>query len=194
MVEIIDYNIYTTPFKDLPCLEDAIQKGYSEEDEQNRTVSIGIRQQPAAIIYAINSLIKQGNSNYFSVIERHAIYYAISALKKDLELIISKRRELEESGSVEDLELLYGTENNLSFLGVIKSSPGHVYMPFWCSEWIHSNSNLLGINTTKFSVFLLLWALNKSTIVNPSVKSEIKKNAEWFTLYINKQKEKFQIE
>ena len=191
-IEIIDYSVYTTPFKDLPCLEDAIQKGYSTEDEQNKTVSLRIRGQLSAVNYAISSLIRQGNSNYYSVIQRHAIYYAVSILKKDIEAITNKKREIEENGTVEELELKF-SEQNLQLLGPTSDRPSHVYMPYWCSEWINSNSDAFGLSTKRFAVFLLVCALNKSTITNQNIKSEIHKNTEWFMKYIQQQKNRYNL-
>jgi hypothetical protein len=184
MVEIIDYNIYTTPFKDLPCLEDAIQKSYSTDDEQNRTVSISTREYPASMPYGIEALIEEGHSNYFSVIERHAIYYGVSILQNKVNEIVKKCRIIAKTGSVLDNDMrLYNTQG-IPFKTRTKKDKTNISMPYWCSEWISSNHRYLNIPAGRLSAFILIVALSKSTIPNVEVSKEIKDEAEWFLGYV----------
>ncbi len=184
MVELIDYNVYLTPIRDLPCLEDVIQKGYSTEDEQNKTVEITVRKKPAAINYAIDSLIDQGQSNYFSVIERHAILYGVSLSESIVKDIATKRREISRAGSVWDLEMQLNNCSGLKFKTMTVEERTGIHMPIWCKEWINSNSRHLGMSSGSLATFLLVHALSKSIILNPHVETLINDEAKWFTDYL----------
>lgn len=185
MVEIIDYNIYTTPFKELPCLEDAIQKSYSTDDEQNKTMSITIREYPVSIPYGIESLIEDGLSNYFSVIERHAIYYAVSITQAKVQEIVKTCRRISKQGSIMDNDLLLYNSGGIPFKTRTKQEMSHISMPYWCKEWINSNHRYLNLSAGKVATFLLMLALSKSTIYNPEVKKDIDIEAEWFNNFLN---------
>lgn len=184
MVEIIDYNIYTTPFKELPCLEDAIQKSYSTDDEQNRTVSLSVREFPASMPYGVEALIEDGYSNYFSVIERHAIYYGVSILQNKVQEIVKKCRLIAKTGSVLENDMrLYNTQG-IPFRTRTKKDKTNISMPYWCMEWISSNHRYLNIPAGRLGAFILIIALSKSSIPNPMVKKEIDEEANWFLGYI----------
>lgn len=189
MVEIIDYNIYTTPFKELPCLEDAIQKSYSTDDEQNKTVGQTVREYPACISYGIESLIYEGHSNYFSVIERHAVYYAVSLLQNKVKEIADKCREVNVKCSTLESSIyldrkLYN-EKGLQFLTYTKIDMINISLPMWCKEWIQSNRRYLNMSSGALTVYLIIVALNRSTIHNRAIKDEIDKEAKWFLGYID---------
>lgn len=186
MIEIIDYDVYTTPFKDLPCLEDAIQKGYSTDDEQNRTVSLSVREYPASMPYGIESLIEDGYSNYFSVIERHAIYYGVSIMQAKIHDIVKKCRTIAKTGSVLDNDMRLYNTNGIPFKNRTKKDKTNLYMPAWCLEWISSNHRYINIPAGRFAGFLLMVALTRSTIPNELVRTEIKTESEWFLGYIDK--------
>jgi hypothetical protein len=185
MVELIDYNIYLTPIRSLPCLEDVIQKGYSTDDEQNKTTKISVREHPLAIDYAMYSLMHQGISNHISFIQRHAVYYAISLIETELKAIATHHHKVAECGSVRDIHMILNGSSGVPFCTMTTKERSEVYLPAWCADWINSNHKYLNIPSGRLAVFLLVIALDKSTLLNPEVRSQINEESEWFKKYVN---------
>lgn len=178
------YDIYLAPVRDLPHLEDVIERGYSTEEESHKTVEITVRKRPAAMNYAIDSLIDQGYSNYFSVIERHAVLYGVSLVEDIVKQIANKKREMSRTGMVWDLELVHNSSSGLKFKTMTIEERSGIHMPSWCKEWIGSNSRYLGMHGGTLAVFLVIRALSKSNIINPHVSSLIQEESNWFLEYL----------
>ena len=196
MVEIIDYNVFTTPFKELPCLEDAIQKGYSTDDEQNKTEYISVRTYPSTIMYSMMSLLKPTSSKYVSVIERYGILYGISLTMENEEFKKIKNLKEELITSITDpfeLDVIFGS-GNLPFKTrtVSEHAPIKISLPRWCSEWIHSEKHTLNIDSGKLAVFMLVLALSRSDIPNSGLLKSVQEEAQSFLNHLVRERKRLE--
>lgn len=190
MVEVIlnPYDLYTTPINNLSTLEDVIEKGYDCKIEHQETVSLTVREHPIAVSFAIDSLIHQKVSNYFSFIQRHAVLYGISLISKDIDAIADKFRSLSNSGSIRELRDRLKSNSGLSFDTTTENDIVNIYMPAWCKEWVHSNCRYLNMPAGRLAIYSTIIALNRSNIINLEVSKSINYEAVSFLKYIENMK------
>lgn len=185
------YDVYTSPVNELSTLEDVMEKGYDVKLEHNVTDSISIREQPSAIPYAIDSLLNQGLSKYFGVIERHAVLYGVSLVEATISQIAKQHRQVSDFGSVRDLKMKLHNSKGLIFCTMTDCEKRNIPMPYWCKEYIQTTCRYLNMPASKLTTYMEVIALDRSSIANSEVKELIHEETEWFMKYLQLESQKF---
>ena len=161
-----------------------IERGYSTDDEQNKTVTISVRAIPYCIIFAIDGLIHNGISKSHAFIQRNAIYYAVSCLNFEISRISKNAIAIQNNELVQDLISKRESHPGLRYQCQVKVYKTSISLPFWCSEWIRTNSQYINLDIGTLTNYLLMFSFSKASINNLNVFSQLSLESKVFLEYL----------